>query len=463
MSLVPDIVEIDASKIGDLCVVITVGDHADVYDYCFGSTLESSLKNLVCSFKMEKKTPPFGNKAAHAFGSPALYRTPERTPIPDCSSSFPPSPYVINHKRRGASLSRDSSLIDVAASCSKEKKKVEAGKEKSTVGSENNNGISIIEANGHQNDTATKEASEAVSVGYLDKETSTKDFADECWKDNSTCKELIDDEASAEDLPFCADKHGESEDFFYPQDSVSVSSSFEVEDQNSLERPCRNPSQAGEYYDAYEELSSDGASTPIPNTYSQAIQKELRAVRLDLLMEVEKRKQAEQTFDNMKNQWQRVHQELSATGILLPAIPAVAVPGNGAAEFDLAEELKQEVTVIRLVADAIGRGCARAEVEAEIGPKIESKDFEISRLRDRIQYYETVIHEMSRRNQEAVDMARRQRFRRMRRRKWIWCSVGLVATIGAAAAIAWTLAPRASNYWTSRTAVISEDGTAEKK
>ncbi|CAN6446636.1 unnamed protein product [Victoria cruziana] len=385
---------------------------------------------------MEKKAPPFGNKAAPTYGSPALYRTPERTPVPDCSSSFPPSPYVINHKRRGPNLSRDSSRIDVAASSSKAGNEVQTGKEKSTVCLENNNGVSIIEANG----------------------TNTKNFADERWKDNSTCTKIIDDEAAAEHRPFCADKRGENEDFFDPQDSMSVSSSTEVEDRSSLERPYRNPSQAGEYYDAYEELSSDGASTPIPYTYSQAIEKELHALRSDLLMEVERRKQAEQASDNMINQWQRVQQELSAAGILLPAF---AASGNGTAEFDLAGELKQEIIVTRVVADAIGRGCARAEVESEMGRKIDSKDFEISRLRDRIQYYETVIHEMSQRNQAAVDMARRQRLRRKRRRKWIWCSFGLVAAIGTAAAIGWI--PNSNTYWTPTTAVISEDGSAENE
>lgn len=74
-------------------------------------------------------------------------------------------------------------------------------------------------------------------------------------------------------------------------------------------------------------------------------------------------------------------------------LPTFVAPTNGTTEFDFAREP---------VADVIGRGCAWAEVEYEMGCRINSKDFEISQLRDRIQYYKIVIHEMSQRNQEAV-------------------------------------------------------------
>jgi len=48
---------------------------------------------------------------------PALYTTPESTPLPDSPSSFPGtwSPYVINHKRRGPGLIKTSSQGDVGS------------------------------------------------------------------------------------------------------------------------------------------------------------------------------------------------------------------------------------------------------------------------------------------------------------------------------------------------------------
>lgn len=45
--------------------------------------------------------------------SPALYATPVSTPLPDSPSSFPPSPYIINHKRRGPRLMKSFSEDDV--------------------------------------------------------------------------------------------------------------------------------------------------------------------------------------------------------------------------------------------------------------------------------------------------------------------------------------------------------------
>ncbi|XP_042497556.1 uncharacterized protein LOC122076307 [Macadamia integrifolia] len=47
--------------------------------------------------------------------SPALYATPEVTPVPDSPSSgaFPPSPYIVNHKRRGPRLLKSVSQNDI--------------------------------------------------------------------------------------------------------------------------------------------------------------------------------------------------------------------------------------------------------------------------------------------------------------------------------------------------------------
>lgn len=48
---------------------------------------------------------------------PALYATPETTTLPasDSPSSFPPSPYIVNHKRRGPRLVKSFSVDDVAS------------------------------------------------------------------------------------------------------------------------------------------------------------------------------------------------------------------------------------------------------------------------------------------------------------------------------------------------------------
>ena len=128
---------------------------------------------------------------------------------------------------------------------------------------------------------------------------------------------------------------------------------------------------------------------------------ELREMRLSLLMEIEKRKQAEEALNNMQSLWQRLGQQLSLVGLALPADPTVVAEGEQL-DCDPAEELCQQVDVSRFVSESIGRGVARAEAEMEMEALIESKNFEIARLNDRLHFYEVVNREMYQRNQDAL-------------------------------------------------------------
>ncbi|KAK1281005.1 hypothetical protein QJS04_geneDACA023164 [Acorus gramineus] len=112
----------------------------------------------------------------------------------------------------------------------------------------------------------------------------------------------------------------------------------------------------------------------------------------------------------------------------------------GQSETDPAEELCQQVVVSRAVANSVGRGSSRAEVELERESEIEAKNFEISRLWDRLRYYELVNQEMSQRNQEVVERARRRRHRRKRMQKWIWGSIGIAIALGVGA-LTWPYLP----------------------
>lgn len=128
---------------------------------------------------------------------------------------------------------------------------------------------------------------------------------------------------------------------------------------------------------------------------------ELREMRLSLLMEIEKREQAEEALNNMQSLWQRLGQQLSLVGLALPADPTVVAEGEQP-DCDPAEELCQQVDVSRFVSESIGRGLARAELEMEMEAQIESKNFEIARLNDRLHFYEVVNREMYQRNQDAL-------------------------------------------------------------
>lgn len=114
-------------------------------------------------------------------------------------------------------------------------------------------------------------------------------------------------------------------------------------------------------------------------------------------MEIEKRKQAEDAFENLQLKWRNLRQHLLALGLVLPN------PNKEEeAIVDPAEDLSQQIVVARVVAASIARGCASAAVETEMEPRIEAKNFEIARLLDRLRYYEATNREMSQRNQEAV-------------------------------------------------------------
>lgn len=143
------------------------------------------------------------------------------------------------------------------------------------------------------------------------------------------------------------------------------------------------------------EGSSLNGSTCGPN-----IEWELRTTKLKFLEEIERRKTAEDALNMMRCQWQNISTVLSQAGLTLPS-PSDVI-GNMQLDNASIEQLYQEVVVSRFVAEAIGKGQARAEAELAAESVLESKNQEISRLRDRLRYYEAVNHEMSQRNQEII-------------------------------------------------------------
>lgn len=72
----------------------------------------------------------------------------------------------------------------------------------------------------------------------------------------------------------------------------------------------------------------------------------------------------------------------------------------GGSSWD-SSSLAQKLVVARIVAASVARGAARAEVGEEMENVVAEKNREITRLRDKLHYYELVNQEMSQRNQEA--------------------------------------------------------------
>jgi hypothetical protein len=127
---------------------------------------------------------------------------------------------------------------------------------------------------------------------------------------------------------------------------------------------------------------------------------DLREMRLSLLIEIERRTQAEEALEIWQQEWKNLSHHLSLIDLSLPS-PSIAEDSDGSS-VDPGAELCQQIMVSQLVAAAIARGFARAEVESDMETMIATKNFEIARLSDRVQYYEAANREMSQRNQEAI-------------------------------------------------------------
>lgn len=103
----------------------------------------------------------------------------------------------------------------------------------------------------------------------------------------------------------------------------------------------------------------------------------------------------------MRSQWERIVNCLSQVGL---SFPMTSETGSTLLEIESVEQFCQEIIITRFVSEAIGRGQARAEIEADAEVIINSKNQEIGRLQDKLQYCEAVNREMSQRNQEIMGM-----------------------------------------------------------
>ncbi|EPS63986.1 hypothetical protein M569_10802, partial [Genlisea aurea] len=307
--------------------------------------------------------------------SPALYAIPKSTPLPDSPSSFSPSPYVINHKRRGPGLVKSYSEVDVSSFS-----------EQPTDGDSSNAGENNLDSLG-----------------------------------NGTCDNhhVVGDGVAESAAAAAADGVSPDDEFEDLFESASI---------RSVEGSANPTTPVAEFYDAWEELSSDSGNQ-ISAKHSE---NEFRGMRLSLLMEMEKRERAEETLNHMRNQWQLIASKLSDLGVWIPS--------NLLEEDEqILEAVSQQASVARFVSESIVRGQAKAEIQMETEAQINQKNTEIARLHDKLRYYEAVNHEMSQRNQEIVaESTRRVRQRRKRRQKWIWGSIAASAMVAGSAFVVYS-------------------------
>lgn len=426
-----------------------------------------SVENTVPSGKLPPSKPPI-SKLERSKGkpprertvprpqmSPALYATPEAIPLPDSPSSFPPSPYIINHKSRGPRLLKSFSEVDVSCRKNAQNEKNaewDADANAATLRKSTSFSFSIPEAteedhtNGDNGSRARKNNLNGIRdgpvlhqsgarVGELGNGKLELGSSNVGIENNNAAEDLERETELPEPVTAKADRDGESEDFYDPGESVSFTSNTEVEDDAGAESSQKLATPAGEFYDAWDELSVDSGMQTSVND----IEAELREIRLSLLMEIETRKQVEETLEQMQAHWLRLREQLVQVGVTLPADPTSSADSQQH-NMNVTEQLRCQLEVTRFVSDSISRGLTKAEVEMEMEAKLEAKNFEIARLSDRLHYYEAVNREMSQRNQEAIEVARRERQRRKKRQRWIWGSIATTIALGSAA-LAWSYLP----------------------
>lgn len=169
--------------------------------------------------------------------TPALYATPKATPLPDSPTSFTPSPYIINHKRRGPRLGKSFSEDDVSSHQKTDEK---------------------VNGNIENAETEVIHSTDNVSVtftipGTNEDEHVNGDHACEVGSCNSKLgSSSTSNGAVREDDELKVERDGESENFFDPQDSLSVTSNTDGEDNSGAERSMKLTTPMGEFFDAWE-------------------------------------------------------------------------------------------------------------------------------------------------------------------------------------------------------------------
>lgn len=171
---------------------------------------------------------------------PALYATPEVTPLPDSPSSFPPSPYIINHKRRGPRLLKSHSEDDVAGrKQALEEEKVDDN------------------AEGVEKDV-TDSAKDAISTVTVHSPVEEEHGYTSDSGNNSTVTQngSAVQNGSMKPIVVNVEEGGELEDFLDPQESLSVKSNTEGESNGGVERSLHLNAPTAEFFDAREGSSN---------------------------------------------------------------------------------------------------------------------------------------------------------------------------------------------------------------
>lgn len=181
--------------------------------------------------------------------SPSLYATPKEIPRPNSPSSYPPSPYIINHKARGPLLLRRHSEVDGPSHLKTlDEEKICA------------NADVDVTTSLRKSTSLSFPISEAIAVDHTQgiPERPVWDFSPPHGRDlsnggigsNNATNTLEWKSYLLEPVRIKADKELESENLYNPGESVSFTSNTQVEDVGGAENSHKLATPVGEFYDA---------------------------------------------------------------------------------------------------------------------------------------------------------------------------------------------------------------------
>lgn len=209
------------------------------------------------NLERRNNTPATERRVKRPQITPALYATPKATPLPGSPTSFTSSPYIINHKRRGPRLVKSFSEDDVT-SRQKTNEKVDgslANVETDVVHSVDDISVTFTIpganeecVNGHHDCEVGSHNSE---FGF-----SNGEYGSSNGELKSSSVELGNSGKSTgvarEDDLLKPERDEESDSFFDPQESLSITSNTDADENSGAEHSMKPNTQMGEFFDARE-------------------------------------------------------------------------------------------------------------------------------------------------------------------------------------------------------------------
>ena len=220
------------------------------------------------SEKSSEKPIPVPLAPARTHTLPALYTTPETTPLPDSPSSFPGtwSPYLINHKRRGPGLIKTPSQGDIGSEASLPSlpvtlpalpKRSEPFEPEISLTQESSGVVGGDDGADETLDGQNEGMQKGKVTLFGQDEQDQPEFAFWHPSPDALVRPVNVGRLVSNGMP----RNGENDAFFELQDSLSVASNSEAEDAGGQER-CGKPSSpfstsvgtpgGAEFYDAFE-------------------------------------------------------------------------------------------------------------------------------------------------------------------------------------------------------------------